>query len=224
VYDPTVNVRAAAHDHSFPRSRVSNVNAFGTKNDFEKLGRFAYYDYEMIQIRFVLLGSKSGEGSRGRRQLRAGKRKFYHGGARCGCHRVCQKNVKLLDKGRDLRDITSSRFTIDEPWHSTRRSLLEAIEVVARVLAHLVSGEAASFSLGGVERSAKFGGLDLIDSVANGVLRRQKPPGGKLRLHPLGCVRCKFNFHGTCSFRKSFPYQGPLVQSTRNIILQALIG
>jgi hypothetical protein len=110
----------------------------------------------------------------------------------------------LVDKGRDFRDVASSRFTIDKPWHSTRRSLLEAIEVVACILAHLVGGELASFSLGGVERGAKFGGFDLVDSMANGVLGCQKPPCGKLRLNPLGCIRCKFNFHRACSFRKSF--------------------
>jgi hypothetical protein len=76
----------------------------------------------------------------------------------------------LLNEGCDFGDIASSRFTIDEPWHSTCRSLLEAVEVVACVLAHLVSGRLASFSLGGVECGAKFGGLDLVDSVANGVL------------------------------------------------------
>src|SRR5216684_7454575 len=82
----------------------------------------------------------------------------------------------LLNEGGDFRDVASSRCTIDEPWHSTRRSLLEAVEVVACILAHLASGEPASFSLGGVECGAKFGGLDLVYSVANGVLGRQEPP------------------------------------------------
>ncbi len=76
----------------------------------------------------------------------------------------------LLNEGGDFGDIASSRFTVDEPWHSTRRSLLEAIEVIACVLAHLLSGELASFSLSGVERSTKLHSLDLVDSVANGVL------------------------------------------------------
>jgi len=114
----------------------------------------------------------------------------------------------LLNEGCDFGDIASSRFTVDEPWHSTR-SLLEAIEVIACELAHLLSGELASFSLSGVERSTKLHSLDLVDSMANGVLGRQEPSGGKFRLHPLGCVRCKFNFHCACSFRKSFPYRGP---------------
>src|SRR5712692_775043 len=37
----------------------------------------------------------------------------------------------LRDKGRDFCDVASRRFAIDKPWHSTRRSLLEAVEVVA---------------------------------------------------------------------------------------------
>src|SRR6266436_1083065 len=94
-------------------------------------------------------------------------------------------------------------------WHSTRRSLLEAIEVIACELAHLLSGELASFSLSGVERSTKLHCLDLVDSMANGVLGRQEPSGGKFRLHPLGCIRCKFNFHRACSFCRSFPYREP---------------
>jgi hypothetical protein len=76
----------------------------------------------------------------------------------------------LLNEGCDFGDIASSRFAIDEPRLSARRDSLEAVEVVACILAHLASGELASFSLGGVECGAKFGGLDLVDSVANGVL------------------------------------------------------
>jgi len=106
----------------------------------------------------------------------------------------------LPNEGSDFGDIASSRFTVDEPWHSTRRSLLEAIKAVACELAHLLSGELASFSLSGVERSTKLHGLDLVDSMANGVLGRREPSGGKFRLHPLGCVRCKFNFHRAYSF------------------------
>src|SRR6266446_10708057 len=115
----------------------------------------------------------------------------------------------LLDEGGDFRDVASSRCTIDEPWHSARRGLLEAVEVIACMLAHLLCGEPPAFSLGGVERGAKFRYLDLVDSMADCVLGCQKPPGGKLRLNPLGCIRCKFNFHRACSFRKSFPYRGP---------------
>src|SRR5260370_40961000 len=105
--------------------------------------------------------------------------------------------------------MASSRFAIDEPRHSARRASLEAVKVIACELAHLLRGELASFSLSGVERSTKLHGLDLVDSMANGVLGRPEPSGGKFRLHPLGCVRCKFNFHCACSFRKSFPYRGP---------------
>ena len=115
----------------------------------------------------------------------------------------------LLDKGRDFRDVASSRFAINEPRHSARRGPLKAVEVIACILAHLLGGVPPAFSLGGVERGAKFRRPDLVDSMANGVLGREKPPGGKLGLNPSGCIRCKFNFHCTCSFRKSFPYRGP---------------
>jgi hypothetical protein len=114
-----------------------------------------------------------------------------------------------LNECRDLRDIASSRFAINEPRHSTRRSMLEAIELIACILAHFLGGEAPSFGFSGIKRGAKFRDFDLVDSMANGVLGRQKSTGGKLRLNPLGCVWCKFNFHCAFSFRKSFTYQGP---------------
>jgi hypothetical protein len=91
----------------------------------------------------------------------------------------------LLEKGRDFRDVASSRFAIDELRHSTCWSLLNAVEVIACILTHLLGGDPPSFSLGGVERGAKLRDLDLVDSMANGVLGGQKPPGGNPRLDPL---------------------------------------
>jgi hypothetical protein len=76
----------------------------------------------------------------------------------------------LLDKGGDFHDVASSRCAINEPRHSARQGLLELVEVIACMLAHVISGEPPAFSLGGVERRAKFRYLDLVDSMANGVL------------------------------------------------------
>jgi len=47
----------------------------------------------------------------------------------------------LLDKGGDFRDVASSRCAINEPRHSARQGLLEAVEAIACMLAHLIGGE-----------------------------------------------------------------------------------
>jgi hypothetical protein len=53
----------------------------------------------------------------------------------------------LFDESRNFRDIASSGFAIDEPWHSTLRSPLDVIKVLERILAHLVGGKLPSFGL-----------------------------------------------------------------------------
>jgi hypothetical protein len=84
---------------------------------------------------------------------------------------------------------------VNEARHLRVGRLLEAIEVIACVTAHVICCEAAALGLGRRELSAQVDQLRLIEGMANGILGRGKAAGRKLGLHPLGSVCCKFDFH-----------------------------
>lgn len=100
-----------------------------------------------------------------------------------------------LDVGGDLGNGAARGGPVNEARHLRSGRLLETIEVIACVTAHVIRCEAAAPGLGRRELSAQLDELRLIDGMANGILGRGKAAGRKLGLHPLRSVCRKFDFH-----------------------------
>jgi hypothetical protein len=103
------------------------------------------------------------------------------------------------DVSSDLGDVAARRCPINQLRHLTRRCQTEAIEVIARMAAHVVGGVTAALGLRRRKLGAELDQLGLIDGMADGILGRSKSARGKLRLHPLGRIWCQFNFQRVIS-------------------------
>jgi hypothetical protein len=84
---------------------------------------------------------------------------------------------------------------VNEARHLRRGRLVETIEVIARVTAHVIRRKAAALGLGRGKLGTQLDKLRLIDGVANGILSGREAAGGKRGLYPLGSIWCEFDFH-----------------------------
>jgi hypothetical protein len=106
----------------------------------------------------------------------------------------CAALALALDIGGDLGYVAANGGPVNEARHLTGERLVQTVKVLARVAADVLGSEAAAFSFRCGKLGAKLNELRLIDGVANSILGRGEAAGCKLGLHPLGSIRCEFDF------------------------------
>jgi hypothetical protein len=111
----------------------------------------------------------------------------------------CAAGALTLDVCRDVRKVATRCYAIYKPGQlRSFGGLIEPIEVIADMSAHVFGAMAAPPSFRGIEHLAQLGLPGALNRVADRILGRRKPPGGQFGLDPLGSVRSKLDFHSQC--------------------------